>query len=309
MPDTNTPVATGATGSTAPASTPAAAPSSTPAISVSAGPASATPSSTPAAVQPVQGSPSAPPQERWEDILKNARAKTRTEVENEYRQKYSQYDAFERDPWSAVQSWLGEAGQHSLYGPMVQKWASQFVQGSQGAQEEPKADVPIADAQGNVTGYTFSDKQLKAWHKWSQAAQQQALDARLGPIEQQNAQYRQRDQTQAAYTQVNKTLTDLRKSPYFKDHEQDIRQALEDHEEWGDNVHAAYNYVLTTKILPTLGQAEQQKVIDSLQNKSTGATVSPGGTAPGRPVFKNFREAAEYFTQHPEEAEAMARRG
>lgn len=318
MPDTNTPTPSGGAAPAAPSSTPSAQPApatAAPAAS-SAGQPSSSPS--PAAVQPVPGAPAStgePPKERWNDILDNARKKTRAEVEQEYRQRYGHYDQFEKDPWSAIQGWLQEASQHSLYKSHVQEWAKQYLGSQAGPRqqgEEPKADVPIVDASGQVTGYTYSDKRLKEWHQWNQAQQQQALDERFRPIEEANRQTREREELaqtyQEAMGQANQTLGALRQLPYFTAHEADIRQALEEHEEWGDNVHAAYNHVLITKILPTLGQAEQQKVIDSLQNKASGATVAPNGAVPNRPAFRSFREAAEYFAAHPDEAARMANR-
>lgn len=317
MPDTLTPAPSGGA---APSPTPAASTPSTPA-SATATPAAPASSSTPAAVQPAPASPSAPasaapsnepPKERWNDILDNARKKTRAEVEAEYRQKYAPYDTFERDPWGAVQNWLQQAQGHSLYGPLVKQWAqSQLAPPPRG--EEPQADVPIVDAQGNDTGRrTFSDQQLRKWHQWNQAQQQSELDQRFKRLESDAEARAQRDAQIQAYQQATQqatqTLTELRAKPYFKEHEADIRQALEEHPEWGDNVYAAYVQVLTTKILPMLGQAEQQKVIDSLQSKASGATVSPAGAAPGKPQFRSFADAAKYYEAHPEEAKAMADR-
>ena len=305
-------------GPTGGSSTPSAAPVSSPAPATAVpAPAISSSSSTPSAVQPVSATPASggePPQDRWPDILDNARKKTRAEVEQEFRQKYAPYESFERDPWSAVQQWLGEAGQHSLYSPMVKQWAEQYMraQGPADFGAEPEADVPIVDANGHQTGQTYSDKQLRAWHRWNKAQQDSELNQRFGALEQREQQRAQRDQQHAiqqhAVQSAATTLATLRAMPYFAEHEPAIRHALNEHEEWGDNIHAAYNHVLTTQILPTLGQAEQQKVITSIQQKTSGATVSPIGAASGRPQFKNFRDAAEYFEKHPDEAKVMAER-
>lgn len=302
-----------------PGAAPAAAPpasSPAPASStISTGPASQSVESSSPPVSSSSSPPSGePPRERWDSILRNAREKTRAEVAAEYEGRYGKYDAFERDPWSAVQSWLGEASQHSLYGPMVQQWVQQQASQRRGnaPSEEPKADVPIVDGNGQVTGYTFSDKQLRQWHQWNESNLQAKWDERLAPLERHRAQSEQQQQHQEMVQQATQhattTLQELRQQPYFKAHEPAIRQALLDHEEWGDNVHAAYNHVLVTQILPNLSQAEQKQVIDSLQAKGSATTVAPGGTASGRPQFKSFRAAAEYYAAHPEEAERMAHR-
>ena len=311
-----------------PAGSAPATPSATPSASA---PATSAPSSAPSATTGSSGSwdrslastspapaigsaaPGAPPQERWESILTNARAKTRAEVEQEYRQRYSKYDQFEQDPWAAVQDWLGQAERHSLYGPMVRQWAQQRSAPPPGTpKEEPQANVPIVDANGNIVDYTYSDKALRQWQAWNKAQLDTELDQRFGALEQHAARQARRDEQQSeayeAYSRASTTLGQLRRMPYFSEHESAIRQALEEHEEWGDNVHQAYNHVLLTQILPTLSQAEQRRVVGSLTGKAAGSTVAPGGTAPAAPRFKNFLEAAEYYSTHPDEAAAMANR-
>ncbi len=291
-PASSTPAASSASTTTAPASSTTVAPS---------------PSAAPGAPG-TPAAPNEPPKERWETILKNARDKTRSEVDAEYRQRYGRYDQFENDPWGAIQGWLQQAQGHSLYGPLVKSWAQQQFEQTQQRTAEPEADVPVYDANGHVTNKVFSDKQLRAWQQWNQQAQQAELEQRLSPLEQQAERATQREQQMKAHYDASQTLTKMREMPYFKEHEGDIREALDAHPEYGDNIHAAYVDVMVSKILPQLGQSEQQKVIDQIQNKQTGATVSPTGVAPARPAFKNFREAAEYYAAHPEEAKAMSER-
>ena len=256
-----------------------------------------------------------PPRERWNDILGNARTKARAEAEAEFKQRYSKYDSFEQDPWAAVQSWLSEAGKHSIYGPMVKQWAGQHLKSYEEPNHvaaEPKPNVPIVDANGNVTGYTYDDKTLREWQRWNEQQLNARWEERLSPLEQREAQRQQREEIQevrhTATVNAHSTLTTLRQQPYFKEHEPAIRQALLEHEEWGDNVHAAYNHVLVTQILPTLSRAEQQQVVDQLTGKGAGSTVPAGGTAHGVPKFKSFKDAAKYYEAHPAEAAVMANR-
>jgi hypothetical protein len=318
-PDTSGSTAAPATGASAPLTSSPSASSASSAGTTSA-PSSqdsaASAPTAPVAAQPGQAPQTGePPRERWDEILKNARNKTRAEVEAEYRAKYGKYDAFEQDPLTAVRTWVEQAQHHSLYGPAIQQWLQSMQQARQPTPsigEEPQADVPIVDAHGQITGYAFSEKQLKAWHTWNRAQEQREIEKRLSPLEQ-FAQQQQQEREYArvmhqASQQASMTLAQLREQPYFKEHEADIRQALEAHEEWGDNVHAAYNHVLVTKILPTLSQAEQQRVVDSINQKAGATTVSPRGTTAGTPQFKSFASAARYYEEHPEEAAAMANR-
>jgi hypothetical protein len=290
--------------------TPAASPAAPTATPADSQPAAATPSSVASpAPSPQSPTPSAePPRERWEDILRNARDKTRREVEAEYRQRYGKYDQYERDPWRAVKDWLDQAKDHSLYGPQVQQYLQGFGKPPEmGA--EPQPDVPITDAQGNITGYTYSANRLKEWNKWNQTQREQEMNTRFQKLErnaQELADYRAQMQSQQWATQ---TLTEFRAKPYFKEHEARIREVLEEHEEFGDNLHAAYNHVLITEILPNLSQAEQSKALNNLNQKAAGNTVTPGAPTPARPRFKTFAEAARYYAEHLDEAKAAAERG
>lgn len=312
---------TGASGSSASAAgsspAPSTAASSTPAAppaSATATPATAT-SATPDASSVQSGEP---PKERWDSILSNARAKTRAEVEAEYKTKYGKYDQFETDPWGAVQAWLDQASQHSLYSDHVTNYAAKLLNSRRGknqpqAAEEPQPDVPIFNGQGQQTGATYSAERMKQWREWDWQQKQAELSQRLQPLEEMRSNLERQAQLAQAQQEAESwgrsTLESLRQNPVFKEHEAKVKQALIDHEEWGDNVHAAFNHVLTTEILPKLSQTEQQKVVDSLEKKATGATVNPGSTAVSQaPKFKTMGEALRYFHEHQDEAKAVAER-
>lgn len=268
-------------------------------------------------VQPAAASastqlPGEPPKERWPDILDNARKKTRAEVDAEYRHRYSAYDAFEKDPWSAVRGWLDEASTHSVYGPLVSSYLTERSKPQRPTLQEPTPDVPIVDEQGHITGHTYSAEKLREWREWNNAELTGKLEARFGPIEQRESARAEREAQQEIHEQAehfaSTTLAELRQQPYFREHEADIKQALLDNPNWGSNVHAAYTYVLTTKILPQLSRAEQGKVVEALTGKASGTTVAPSGQTGAAPKFTSFREAAKYYAQHPEEAQTMAQR-
>jgi hypothetical protein len=180
--------------------------------------------------------------------------------------------------------------------------------------EEPQPDVPIVDGQGQPTGQaTYSAKQLKAWQEWNWTQREQALNDRFSPLEKLSQRIEQAEQqaqiTEQAATQSRAVLEDLRQQPHFKEHEAAIKQALLEHEDWGDNVYRAYTHVLTTQVLPTLTKTEQSKVLASLQTQAQGGTVNPGQTAPTQtPKFKDFGEAIRYYEALPDEAAVMAKR-
>lgn len=262
--------------------------------------------------QPQSGEP---PRERWDSILSNARTKAAQEArqaaESEFNQRFQPYKDFETDPWTAVQQWLEKAERHSVFGPMV-KQHYQSRQQQAHPQAEPQPDVPIVDGNGQVTGKTYSAERLNEWQQWHHQQNQAALDARLSPLEArakadaEREQVRQLNERSAQW--AAQTMTELRKQPYFKENEQKIGQALLDHKEFGSNIHQAYNYILATEILPNLSAREAQSVINSLQDAGNATTVAPGTTTAGKPKFKSYGEAAEYYSKHPDEAAAMAGR-
>lgn len=294
----------------APSSTPApaASPTATPAPSVASSPPS------PAAAPPSSGEP---PRERWNDILANARQKTRAEVEQEYRQRYGKYDQFETDPYGAVTQWLEQASSHSQYGPQITNWAANHLRARRGQSapaEPPKPNVPIVDAQGNVTGYTYDADGLAKREEWFQQQLAQKWQEQFGPIqerEQARAQREEQEQLQReSWQYASQTLAQLRQQPYFTEHQHRIAQVLEAHPEWGDNVYAAYNHVLVTEILPTLGTTAAQQAITDLTNKAGANTIVPGSPVTPGPQFKknDFAAAMRYYAEHPDEAKRMAER-
>ena len=311
--DTGTGTPSAAPSSGAP---PAAAASSTESASASA---TATPATSGA---PVAQDPGEPPKERWPEILANARTKAEAEArskwEQEARQKYGRFEGFDENPYGFAESLLDQLAQHPQYQQQVYAKAARLLQSRRGANvpqvtEEPQPDVPIVDGAGNVTGHTYSAKQLKVWREWDWAQREQTLSQRFAPLEQLNQRIQQAEQTaQIQYqadTTTKATLETLRQDPFFTQHEAAIKAEFAAHEEYGDNIHAAYVRVLTRDVLPTLSQTEQRKVLDSLQSKAAGATVNPGSQASTPPKkFKDFGEALKYFNDHPDEAAAMAQR-
>ncbi len=308
---------TGAASAAAPS---AASPAATPTPTATPASATSTPVGGSQAAQTSVATPSGePPKDRWPDILANARAKTRAEVDAEYRQKYGWADEAARDPWGFTQRQLDQLAHHPNYETHVLNYAARLLNARRAQTkpqaEEPKPNVPVVDQSGNIVSYTYDEKGLKALRQYEQQAADGALSQRLAPIEQFIQQAQMREVQHAVDTQAGSMLTELRDQPYFKEHEGAIKRAFAEHPEWGDNVHRAYLHVLTTEVIPTLSQREQQQVLATLQTKAAAGSVSPTGqAASGAPRFRtgNFKKdavaAMEYFANHPEEAEAMARK-
>lgn len=309
--------------STSAGSSPAPSTATTSTSSGSTTPASATatPQTTPgAATTTTTGQAGDPPQERWPDILNNARTKTRGEVEAEYRQKYGWADQFHSDPLPFVETWMDQLAENPQLSPRILAKAARMLQSRRGSQpaqvlEEPAPNVPIVDGSGNITGYTYDAKGLKAWREWNKAQDKAEADQRFAPLEK-----RQQEADQQAFVQqiqqqadqsARTTLDTLRTNPYFKENESKVRAALDAHKEWGDNVHAAFNYVLVTDILPNASATAQRKVVEQLQQKAGASGVNPGGSSSGPMTRADFTkmgslETMKWMDAHPEEAKAWA---
>ena len=284
-------------------------------------PATAAPVTTDA--QATQGISGEPPKERWDSILANTRDKTRAEVEAEFKQKYGWADQLETNPVEFYE-WLdSQLAAHPEHGPRILALHAKALQSRRGRSaeppEEPVPDVPIVDANGNQTGQTYSAAQLKKWQEWNWQQQQHALDERFGPLEKLNKRVEEAEQhaqvQQQATEHTKATLESLRADPFFTKHEAAIKAEFAAHEDYGDNIHAAYVRVLTRDVLPTLSQTGQRELLDSLNSKAAGTTVNPGGTTTTqRPSFKkkdgspDWDAAFEWFSTHPEDALVMANR-
>lgn len=311
----------GGTGSTGTAAASTSAASSTATTSTtSAQPASAT--ATPTASGTAAATTSAtgePPQERWPDILNNARTKTRGEVEAEYQKKYGWADEFQKDPASFVENWMAQLMEHPQHSQRFTTNAARLLASRRGqmqpaaAPEKPKPDVPIQDEHGRVVGMAYSADQQEKLDAFNWQQREAKLNERFAPFEKQREEQQQQAFVQEMQAKSNESartiLTELRQNPYYKENEAKVKAALAAHEEWGDNVHAAFNHVLVTDILPNLSHTEQRKVVESLQLKAGAGGVNPGGqTASQKPKFTSFEQAAQYYAEHPDEASVMAKR-
>ena len=294
------------------AASPDATPASTPAPATAAPEGSATPA-------PDRGPI---PYDRHEAILHGAYGErdTAQKALREYQEKYGWVDQFQTDPLPHLEQWLDELSQHAEYGPKLYAKAARMLQSrrghqvSQAATEEPQPDVPVMDAQGNVVNQTYSAKQLKAWQEWNWAQREAALSERFAPLETAHKTAQQKEQEAVAKAQsdanARTTLDGLRKSEDFKKNEAQFKAFFASHEEYADNVHAAWWDFYHTTILPTRDAGTSAKVLDHLKTQANGASVHPSGTATStRPDFSKakdpWKSAMEYFDAHPEEAAAM----
>ena len=237
----------------------------------------------------------------------------------EWREKYGWAEQFQAEPYTFVESWMDQLAQHPEYAPKLLAKAARMLQARRGQQlpaegpgDEPQADIPVMDSAGNIVNQTYSAPQLRKWREWNKAQEDSALAERLAPLERTHQQLQAAEYHAQLTTQANQaataTLTELRQNPYFTEHEPKVKAALAAHAEWGDDVARAFNYVLTTVVIPTLKQTEQTTVLAHLKTQAAGSTVAPNGrTASDKPVFtdkhgrQDFTKALQYYAEHPED--------
>lgn len=279
--------------------------------------ATATPQQTGGAATTTERGPI--PYDRHESILHGAYGErdAAKKALQENQQKYGWADQFQTDPASFVETWMDQLAENPQLSPRILAKAARMLNARRGSQpaavQKPQPDVPIVDGNGQITGYAYSAQALEKLDAFNWQQREAKLNERLAPFEEQKRLADQREFVgkiqQQADTTARTTLTELRQNPHFKEHESKIKAALAAHEEWGDNIHAAFNHVLMTDILPNLSANEQRKVVESLQQKAGASTVNPGSTgSSAKPKFASFGEATKYYSEHPEEARAMANR-
>jgi hypothetical protein len=196
--------------------------------------------------------------------------------------------------------------------PLIRSEAARVLAGARGhAAPEPPAiepDIPVYDAQGQLVAQTFSADRVQ---QIVQRAIQEAIGKEVGPIKQtfaqQQAQAKAAAERQAAEKTIDAIYNRAVTLPLFKDHDKEIAEAMG---EFTDAHPAEQVYLAWAKVvLPKLDQKSQAKLLGHLQTQAAGASVAPNAsTSTAPPKFRNFREAAEYFETHPEQAEAMAQR-
>lgn len=264
-----------------------------------------------------------PPKERWDDILKNARAKEREAALGEWRQQYGWAESVDRSQLQSMSEWFSlyqgdpadflerayqEALSHPVHGATVKSRVGRMMasmrQQQATAAPDLEPDVPVMNEQGQVVSRTFSAEKVKALVEHAIA---QATSPFKEDLETRKTQAQQAEAKAHAEAQADADLQYVKSMPMFEEHKADIVAVFKANPKM--TLRQAYDDVLKTKIFPSIGQKSEAKVLSDLQQKANAQTVSPGTpSGSAKPAFKNFADAYAYYQKHPEEAEAMAER-
>jgi len=285
------------------ASTPV--PEHTPAASASAD-ATVPPAdqSDPNGVTPTAG---APPQERWDAILENARAKAREEAiaplawaKDIPQQEFQQIQTLARnlygggDPVAGLQTLIAEMRKDPAIESQIRSFAARtLAQRSQpqaAVAQEPSL-VPVQLEDGRVVRMPEDPQAWLAWHqqKWMQGVEQ-----KLQPLQQTHetlqAERREIQETNEWNSwqsqQVSDTLTwpgmdnpEIR-AQFAKEVERNIMGRDIKRDQIEREIDKAYRRV----VVPNLSQRAQSTLLDTLKQKAAASTsVNPGSAAASTP--------------------------
>lgn len=306
--DTSTPAAVVSTTPTT--ETPAASPPARPTsmrdafdkaqAKLSAPPGAAT--TQPAETKTPDGTPTATkgpiPFDVHETSMRNAREKTRAEVETEYQTKYgwvenqrSQIEQavqlanlYSTDKAGYVRQLLSEAANDPTLAPVVRSEAARIMGAHRNdAAIDLEPDISVSDANGQIVSQTYSAQKVQAI---VQKAVQDALAKEVAPLKQAHEATQHREALQqidaTAKTQATEVMGRASKWEGFTEHKKEIAEAFRLNPSW--TVEQAYLDVLHRVILPSRDRSSQAQTMASLKDKAVAQVETTTGTAaaPGK---------------------------
>lgn len=238
-----------------------------------------------------------------ETSMKNAREKTRADVEAEYRQKYGWADTLDRsaaesgvqiarmfaqDREGFVRQMLHDAVADPTLAPVVRSEAARILNGARG-QTSPEIDLEpdnpaLYDNEGRqLTQAGYSAQKVQAL---VQKAVQDALAKEVAPLKQAHDTRVQ----QEALTQLQSTatadataaMTEASKWSGFAEHKGEIANVFRANPTW--SLERAYLDVLHRVILPSRDRTSQAQTMASLKDKAVAQveTTTTTAASPGK---------------------------
>jgi hypothetical protein len=271
-------------------------PAPTPETAPAAAPADAT--ALPAAPDPAVGQPQQgePPKERWDAILANARQKAADEAMAPYQwakqinpQEFASIQQLARtlqsDPVAGLQQLIGEIRKDPKYDAQLKSLAARQLSQRSTPPAPSLQPIQVQLDNGQQVGL-YSSEQIAAMFDQRLASVQEDMTPLKQALETAKAERAAAEQQHQVQQFVTTTYDDLKTWPGMDkpENQQMIAQALSqapidpnDPRE----VALALNAVYRKHVLPTLNQAAESKLLDSLKTKAAASTsVNPGSSAP-----------------------------
>lgn len=302
-------------------------PSETPAASAGAA------TTEPPAATTTEGSPQqgAPPQERWPDILNNARTKAREEVAQQWkdyefirqipaqdaREFYELAVQSQGDPIALLNLLSQRIAADPVHGQALRSFAAKQLAAARGtaqSTEMPGPDLEVTDPQGNVISRTYSDQQLARLIQHVQKQTIETIEQKFAPVQQTHeaitraqAQLQEQAQAQSWSADLSK---DFNTWPGFHpEHNKAERAQVKTRtaelvaamprEKQNDPValENAFLRAYREVVVPTLSQRAESQLLDSLKTKAAASiSVNPGTAA------ASTQRRVDRFDQLPPEA-------
>jgi hypothetical protein len=250
-----------------------------------------------------------PPPEKWPTILANARTKAGEEAVAKFRESAGIDKAVKfagqinESATGFWRSYTDELIAHPVHGPVIRsdlaRMLGSFRQPAPPqAEPMPEPDVHIVDAQGNVTGKTYSAEQLAKRDAWNRQQVLAEVSKELQPIKAERAK-READAQAAETTAKVQAATDqhLTRIDKILDGRKDLYaqvNALMAADDSLDALDAAFQ-VREQHIVPGQGAEAQRKALESIKQKAAGNTGGHAGAATPLVRPKSERELAEFM--------------
>lgn len=254
-----------------------------------------------------------------EKTLDNARRKEREAVSAEWKpyewakqvpresleQMSNVVQRMNTDPIGFLEHFEQELRDHPTYGPQLASRAGRTLAGRRGQQTdpEPQADVEILDGNGQVTGATYSAKQLAERDAWRERALMAKVAAEYGPLkterdERQRAEQKAKESETALNAKVDSMAADI--LDLLDGNEAltaEVLKTMHAHPDWSPRK-AALHVRDTSIVTPKLQPQAETKALDTFKTKAAAQGID-GSTrttvTPSRP--RNATELAAFMRQ------------
>jgi len=255
--------------------------------------------------------------------LDNARVKEREAVQAEFDQQYGWAKNVPRETiehWSGIaktmasdparflETYFAEAANDPRFSASVRSWAARTLgaRSPQSPQQAPmpEPDVQIVDAQGNVTGATYSAQQLAKRDAWTKQQLLAEVQKEYGPLKAEREQEKTQRAAAEYHRQVEAKVDDLiSDAAAILDMPDDMppeqKKVLFDAVDalvaQGVSVHKAARQVHQTHVKPNVEAKATRSALDTMKQKAAGNTAGSGGSATPLTRPKTAKELAAYM--------------
>jgi hypothetical protein len=255
------------------------------------------PAADPSALHPKTDAPGPIPFAAHKTALENARTKAAQEAQQQFDRDYGWAKQIPReslnrmseiasqmtsDPIRFLNDFVTELQSHPTHAQALRSQAGRLLASARGPQAEPMPgpDVQIVDAQGQVTGETYSAAQLAKRDAWREQQLLAKVQQEFGPLKAERDQQRQQAQADAATKQVESKadgimseLTEILDGD--ESHFAAVKQVWDANPSW--SAHQAALHVRKTVIAPSSAQKAEAKVLEDLKTKAASQGVNPAG--------------------------------